>query len=103
MYIIHHVAAVYPSHREAVMKRTQIYLTMDQWRTLTRTSLREKTTVAELIRRAIDQSYSTQAPSHFGEALDAVTGIWADREDIPSSEAYVRALRDEDRLAETER
>jgi len=80
------------------MKRTQIYLTMDQWRTLTLTSLREKTTIAELIRRAVDQLYSAQAPSHFDEALDAVTGIWADREDIPSSEAYVRALRDEDRM-----
>ena len=40
------------------MKRTQIYLTMDQWRTLTLTSLREKTPIAELIRRAVDRLYS---------------------------------------------
>ena len=85
------------------MKRTQIYLTMDQWRTLTLTSLREKTPIAELIRRAVDRFYGAQTPSHFDEALEAVTGIWADREDIPSSEAYVRTLRDEDRMEETKR
>jgi len=75
------------------VKRTQIYLRSEQWQKLQIESEREHKSVAELIRQAIDKIYLAKRKPNFEEALDAVTGIWADRTDIGSTEEYVRSLR----------
>ena len=81
------------------MKRTQIYLSDAQWRDLSRAARTEGTSVAELIRRAVDATYRTARLSPAAvEAWDALSGIWAGRDDIPDAEAYVRRLREDNRL-----
>lgn len=80
------------------MKRTYLYLPEDQWKQLSALSHQQATSVAELIRRAIVQAYPVRRRSRFEQALDAVTGMWRDRQDLVSSESYVRALRQDNRL-----
>jgi hypothetical protein len=81
------------------MKRTQIYLSDAQWRDLSRSARAEGTSVAELVRRAVDSTYRTARLSpNAVEAWDSIAGIWADRADIGDSTAYVRRLREDDRL-----
>ena len=80
------------------MQRTQIYLSEDQRRWLTILSQQRGVTVSELVRDAITQVYSQQATNELESALDAVTGLWADREDLPSTDEYVRHLREDNRL-----
>ena len=80
------------------MKRTQIYLTAEQWRDLHLKSQREHKSIAELVREAIDKVYRAKKRSGFKEALYGVAGIWAEREDIDSTNEYVRGLRKTARL-----
>lgn len=81
------------------MKRTQIYLSEAQWRDLSRTARTEGTSVAELIRRAVDATYRTARLDPVAvEAWDALAGMWAGRDDIPEAASYVRRLREDDRL-----
>jgi hypothetical protein len=80
------------------MKRTQIYLTNEQWQELSVLSANERVPVSELIRRAIDQMYKHNGHDDFDQALDAVTGMWKDRTDLGTTEEYVRSLREDDRL-----
>jgi hypothetical protein len=80
------------------MKRTQIYLTNDQWRELSVLSSEKRTTVSALIRRAIDQVYQHDGHDDFDQALQAVMGIWKDRTDIGSTDDYVRSLRRDTRM-----
>lgn len=80
------------------MKRTQIYFTAEQLRDLQIRGRKEHKTMAELVRRAVDQTYRRKARSNFKEALDNVAGIWAERRDIPSTEEYVRSVRKSRRL-----
>jgi len=81
-----------------ILKRTQIYLTMEQWRDLQIQGKKEHKSVAELIREAIDKVYRSKKESNFKTALRKVAGIWADRTDIGSSEEYVREIRKGRRL-----
>lgn len=80
------------------MKRTQIYLTVEQWRELALKSKKEHKSIAELIREAVSKVYLTKRKADFEQALDAVTGVWANRTDIGSTEEYVRNLRKDSRL-----
>ncbi len=84
MYNIHH------------MKRTQIYLTEEQWRDLKVRSRQESVSVAELVRQAVDEVYRKPGAS-FESALRSVAGLWADREDLDTEE-YLRELRESDRV-----
>ncbi len=80
------------------MKRTQVYLPDDQWKQLSTLSHRQATSIAELIRRAVAQVYPVHRHTRFDRALDAVTGMWQDRQDLGSTESYIRALRQDNRL-----
>ncbi len=80
------------------MKRTYLNLPVDQWKQLNDLSRRQSTPIAELIRRAILQVYPVRRRSGFVQALHDVTGIWKDRQDLGSTESYVRELRQNDRL-----
>jgi hypothetical protein len=80
------------------MRRTQILLPDDQWKELYTISRRQSTSVAELVRRAIAQAYPVRRRARFNHTLDAVTGMWQDRQDLGSTESYIRALRKAKRL-----
>lgn len=80
------------------MKRTQIYLTFEQWRELAARSNQEHKSVAELIREAINKVYPAKKKSDFEQAIDSIFGIWKDRTDISSTDEYIRSLRKDTRL-----
>jgi hypothetical protein len=80
------------------VKRTQIYLSNEQWRNLNIAKERMHLSIAELIRRAIDRVYAKKHQLRFEEALDAITGLWKDRTDLPSTNEYIQALRRDGRI-----
>ena len=74
------------------MKRTQLYLDEDIWKVLHIRSRQSGTSISELVRQAVRDKYGS-SPANRREAMQAWVGIWKDRKDLPSTEAYVRQLR----------
>jgi hypothetical protein len=79
------------------VKRTQLYLEDDLWKTLHVLARQSGSTVSELARRALREKYLDGAGKR-KEALLSVIGLWKDRTDLPDTEEYVRGLRKDDRL-----
>lgn len=79
------------------MRRTQLYLDDDLWTVLRFQARIEKTTISELVRRAVRERYSVDREKR-KKAMEAVIGIWKDRTDIGDSTEYVRKLRRDTRL-----
>lgn len=71
--------------------RTQITLTDKQYERLLTESERSGLSIAELVRRALDESIPQSTHDEFILSLDKVFGIWADRELDPI--AYVKRFR----------
>jgi hypothetical protein len=74
------------------MRRTQLLLDDDLWKTLHVQADERGTTVSELARQALREKYSDPAARR-SEAMEAVIGIWKDRDDIGPTEGYIRQLR----------
>ena len=79
------------------MRRTQLYLQEDLWKLLHIRSRQERTTISDLVRQAVQEKYGSSGKSR-ARAMQALVGIWADREDVADSTAYVRRLRKGKRL-----
>jgi hypothetical protein len=79
------------------MKRTQLYLNEDIWKALHIRARQRKTSISELVRQAVREKYGRSGADR-GEAMQALVGIWKDRQDLPDSEQYVRRLRKGKRL-----
>jgi hypothetical protein len=79
------------------MKRTQLYLQRDIWRLLRALAREQSTSISELVRQAVREKY-VSSPSRRREAMQAVIGLWKDRDDLPDSTIYVRRLRKGSRL-----
>jgi ribbon-helix-helix CopG family protein len=79
------------------MKRTQLYLNEDIWKTLHVRARQSGTSISELVRQAVREKYG-RSPASRQQAMMAVVGIWKDREDLPDSTTYVRHLRKGKRL-----
>ncbi len=79
------------------MKRTQLYLDDDLWNALHVRARQSRTTVSELVRQAARERYLGSSDTRT-KAMQAVVGIWKDRKDMASTEAYVRGLRRGTRL-----
>jgi len=79
------------------MKRTQLYLDDDLWSALHSQAKREKTTVSDLVRRAVRERYLGGREER-ARAMQAFVGIWKDRPEFDDVEKYVRNLRGGDRL-----
>lgn len=76
------------------MRRTQIYLTEDEWGRLASLSRDRGLPKSLLIREAVDRAYLARPSAEsFSKALWAACGIWKDRKDIGDPAAYVRSLR----------
>jgi hypothetical protein len=74
------------------MRRTQLLLDDDLWKILHVQADERGTTVSELARQALREKYSDPAALR-SEAMEAVIGIWKDRDDIGQAEGYIRQLR----------
>ena len=64
------------------MVRTQVYLTEEQDRGLKGLAKSSGRRQSELIREAVDRLLAENRPKDWREALEAVQGIWADRDDL---------------------
>lgn len=84
---------VYNNGRKMI--RTQIYLDKDQKRALERLSTQEEISMAELIRRAVDEFLKRTKQGNFLNALERSFALWQDRTDFEESWDYVRKLRRE--------
>lgn len=74
------------------MERTQISLTREQAERLRRTARRRKTSMAALIREAVDRMYSESASADaaWDRALAAIGGFRSGRHDISQDhDAYI--------------
>jgi hypothetical protein len=74
------------------MRRTQLLLDDDLWKILHVQADERGTSVSELARQALREKYSNPATRR-SEAMEAVIGIWKDREDIGPTEGYIRQVR----------
>ena len=74
------------------MRRTQLFLDDDLWKVLHVQASQLGTTVSELARQALREKYSDPAAKR-RDAMEAVIGIWKDRNDIGSSAEYIGQLR----------
>jgi predicted DNA-binding protein len=74
------------------MVRTQIYLTDEQKLQLERLAAANGKKQSEMIREAIDRYLAEREPKDWKEALEAVRGMWAGRDDLDD---FVRDLRAE--------
>lgn len=80
------------------MKRTQLYIDDSQFQLLSHISREKKTTVSDLVRRAVEKVYGRRRGKRdFVKALEASFGIWRERADLPSTDEYVRRLRKDTR------
>jgi hypothetical protein len=84
------------------VKRTQLYLDDDLWSALHDRARREQTTISELVRRAARDRYLGNRDER-ARAMQAIVGMWADREEFSHPEAYVRKMRQDDRLQRLKR
>lgn len=80
------------------MKRTQIYLSTEQWETLRAISARTHQSLSALVRAAIAQKYLCAKAPGFEASMRGAFGIWKNRGDIGDTGAYVRGLRKGTRL-----
>ncbi len=80
------------------MKRTQLYMDESLFQLLTLVSLEKKTTISDLVRKAIEKVYGRRAHGKDRvKLLQAAFGIWQHRKDLPDTDTYVRALRKDTR------
>ena len=78
------------------MKRTQLYLDDDLWKTLHIRAGQCGQSVSELVRRALREK--NLGAGNRRDAMQAFVGIRKGRRDLPDTETYVRELRKGDRL-----
>jgi hypothetical protein len=73
--------------------RTQLYLDRDLHARLATLARRRGRTISDLVREALALVYG---PAHAEDAvrtLRGIEGLWADRNDLGDTDAYVRRLR----------
>jgi hypothetical protein len=79
------------------VRRTQLYLDEELWRALHVRARKEKTTVSNLVRRAVRDRYIGNKDERRA-AMEAIVGLWKNRNDLPDTETYIRSLRGGKRL-----
>jgi Ribbon-helix-helix protein, copG family len=80
-----------------IMRRTQLYLQENIWKTLHVRSRQQGTSISELVRQAIDEKFGT-SPVNRKEAMRALVGLRKHRRDLRDTATYVRKLRKGKRL-----
>ena len=78
------------------MRRTQIYLTQEEWGRLASISRDRGVTKSALIREAVDRIHLDKRSSEsFSKALWAVHGLWKNRHDMEAPSSHARKFRRE--------
>ena len=76
------------------MQRMQIYISEEQRQILNLYSEQDHQSVSNLIRQAIDMVYFNRPTlKEVDQALEGSFAIWGKRDDIKSTDNYVRGLR----------
>ena len=75
------------------MIRTQLYLDEAIHARLRDLARKQKRTISELDREALLRAYGSGGPDERLNTLNAIRGLWQDREDMVSSREYVKRLR----------
>jgi predicted DNA-binding protein len=70
--------------------RTQVYLSEEQKRGLERLAATTGKRQSDMIREALDGYLAKHEPKDWREALEAVRGMWADRDDLDELQADLR-------------
>jgi len=83
------------------MRRTQLYLEDDLWAALHAKALLDGATISELVRVAVRERYMGSLEER-SAAMLGIVGLWKDRAGMKDAEAFVRNLRDDDRLERLE-
>ena len=79
------------------MRRTQLYLSEDLWKILHSRARESRTTISELVREALRESYLGKLGER-KKAMQGFVGIRKDRTDVVDSDVYIRDLRRGKRL-----
>lgn len=79
------------------MKRTQLYMEDDIFRVLKRLGKEKSVSISELVREAVRKIYGAEKPADAEFILKEAAGVWKNRQDIKSSESYVRKMRKDTR------
>jgi hypothetical protein len=74
------------------MRRTQLYLEDDLWQALQLRARQSGSTMSELVRKAIRDTYIGAAIDRKA-AMTGIIGLWKDRDDIGDPQEYLRKLR----------
>jgi len=74
------------------MERTQIYLNVKQKEALQKMAKEKGTSMAELVREAVVEYIAKSKVNSINRITDT-RGIWADRNDITDSDAYINEMR----------
>ena len=80
-----------------IVRRTQLYLDEDLWGTLHERARSQRTTVSELVRRAVRERYLGNHGQRM-KAMQAFVGIRGKGSQTPDAVELVRSLRRGDRL-----
>jgi len=73
--------------------RTQLYLDRHLHARLTTLARRRGRTLSELVREALVLVYGPAQTDEEIKTLRGIEGLWRDRDDLGSTDAYVRRLR----------
>ena len=79
------------------VRRTQLYIEDELWKALHVRARQSKSTVSELVRKALHEKYLGDAAGR-KEALLSAVGLWKDRTDLSDTQTYIRSLRKGTRL-----
>jgi len=74
------------------MRRMQVQLSDEIWEILSVRSREQGITIPELVHQALREKYGSSSVGR-RKAMQAVVGLWKNREDLPDTDTYVRRLR----------
>ena len=75
------------------MVRMQLYLDASMHGRLRRLARQQGRTVSDLVRDALERAYGRAGTDRQVKTLEAIVGLWRDRDDLGTTDAYVRRLR----------
>jgi predicted transcriptional regulator len=85
------------------MVRTQLYLDDSVHERLRRLARKQGRTVSDLVRDALERIYGAAGTERQLKTLDAIAGLWRDRDDLGTTDEYVRRLRRDTRRSRPRR
>lgn len=75
------------------MIRTQLYLDEEMHRTLRAAAEKQGRTVSDLVRQAVERAYGASPADERLTTLEGIASLWRERDDLGTTDAYVRQVR----------